>query len=211
MLYYSLANKPFVIRSFVTLFGLLNATLFYSVFNLSFQDPAILIGLMAATQLIVNYFLGKILESTHIKHWRDPLTDLSNRAFANGLFKRLKNDYSVVIIDLDHFKKYNDTYGHFAGDVLLQRVSRIFSQSMRRTDHAIRWGGEEFLLVFPRTDVKTAALIAERIKDKVHEETGATFSAGCVAVNSNYKHSLNIADQALYKAKEKRNAVVIGN
>lgn len=209
MKYYSLASKPFVIRSCVTVFGLLNALMLITVFSELLHNPLLLVGLVLLSQLIINYFLGKMLESTHIKHWTDPLTSLSNRAYASGLFKRLKGEYSVVILDLDHFKKYNDTYGHFAGDVLLQQTGRILVQSVRKTDHAIRWGGEEFMLVFPNTNKETAAAITERIKAKLFEETGATFSAGCAAVNSNYKEALDLADQALYRAKETRNTIVV--
>ncbi len=158
----------------------------------------------------------------------DPLTELYNhRFFQETLLQeftradRYKKPLSLMIIDIDFFKKFNDTYGHLVGDKVLKHVSAIYKSSMRdQIDTVARYGGEEFGVILPETSLEGAAIFAERIRKKVEEsfiqegdkKLKITLSIG-VACNSVTKCSktsdlIEAADQALYKAKaEGRNQV----
>ena len=93
----------------------------------------------------------------HLAHY-DPLTQLSNRRDALSILKReqariirSKEPSSIIICDIDHFKKINDQYGHNAGDAVLIDLAKIFTQNIREQDCVARWGGEEFLFILPQT------------------------------------------------------------
>ena len=158
----------------------------------------------------------------------DPLTELYNhRFFQETLLQeftrahRYKKPLSLMIIDIDFFKKFNDTYGHLVGDKVLKHVSSIFKSSMReQIDTVARYGGEEFGVILPETTLEGAAAFAERIRSKVEEsfipegdkKLKVTLSIGvsCISVTKCTKTSdlIEAADQALYKAKaEGRNQV----
>jgi len=153
----------------------------------------------------------------------DPLTDIPNRRGFNERLEiewahaiRDKTILSILMIDIDHFKNYNDTYGHPQGDVLLQAIAGIFRQTIvRSTDHAARWGGEEFAVLLPGTNIEGALKIAERIRSDVEKtaipcadgsETHVTISIGVYSqspepgdLSSDFVIK---ADRALYTAKE---------
>lgn len=120
--------------------------------------------------------------------------------------------HGLLMIDLDHFKTYNDTYGHSAGDELLQTVGGILSDRLRRRDIVARWGGEEFSALLPRATANDVAVIAEELRASI-EETGqikASIGVAEVDLSRPLEDSINMADQALYAAKEAgRNQVVI--
>ncbi|MEA1926640.1 MAG: diguanylate cyclase [Candidatus Auribacterota bacterium] len=162
---------------------------------------------------------------------KDELTGLPNRAY---LFKALDNELararryrrslSVVMIDLDHFKSVNDTYGHLFGDKILIRLSGTLREEIRRQDILGRYGGEEFLIILPETTGEAAAVLMERCRRKVAEtpyiedsqssSVSVTFSAGIAELTGD-DHSIEDlierADRALYKAKENgRDQVVVG-
>ena len=157
----------------------------------------------------------------------DSLTGLFNRKHIWDVLARELNTYrrhlrplSVLMIDIDHFKRYNDSYGHLAGDEVLRRVAMIFQGSLRGTDYAARHGGEEFLVVLPETDAPTAGLVAERIRKLAAAErfTGGavgvtvTVSVGVaqVALGDGAESLVRNADTALYRAKDLgRNRVVM--
>lgn len=153
----------------------------------------------------------------------DPLTGIGNRRhFDNALdreFKRAQRDntcLSIIMIDIDHFKKYNDGYGHQGGDAALRRVANILAASLsRETDVIARFGGEEFSLVLPNTDACGAMQVANNIQENIknahikHEFSDAgylTVSSGSytetVSQESDVKKWLNLSDEALYAAKE---------
>jgi diguanylate cyclase (GGDEF)-like protein len=161
----------------------------------------------------------------------DPLTKISNR---RGFEERLKAEWGqsvrertsigFMIMDIDKFKNYNDTYGHQQGDVALKSFAEIASKTlMRPVDFAARWGGEEFVILLPGTDAAGAAEVAERIRKNVEaavifteegKETRVTVSIGINAMvpdtDTVIKEFIEKADQALYKAKESgRNRFVI--
>lgn len=152
----------------------------------------------------------------------DPLTELYNHRFFQETLlqeftraERYQKPLSLMIIDIDFFKKFNDTYGHQVGDKVLKHVSVIFKHSIReQIDTVARYGGEEFGVILPETSLKGAAVFAERIRSKVEEsiipegdkELKVTLSIGvaCISNTKCLKTSdlIEAADQALYKAKE---------
>lgn len=160
---------------------------------------------------------------------RDGLTRVYNRrSFDERLeeeFKRhqrLKTDLSLLMIDLDHFKYINDTYGHLAGDMVLEKVARLFECTLRSTDFIARYGGEEFVIILPHTTENNAQMLAERIRKRI-EETNMVFDGTSFNVTASIGVSsicpagfavenglVQRADEALYEAKQNgRNRVVI--
>jgi diguanylate cyclase (GGDEF)-like protein/PAS domain S-box-containing protein len=151
----------------------------------------------------------------------DGLTGLHNRsAFDEYLtvelarMARLDIPLALLLIDLDHFKHYNDTYGHLAGDEVLRSVAQIFHLQMRRNDMAARYGGEEFALILPNTDTTEAGIVAERIRSSIeqmdllgHTITASIGVAVC-RVAQTPAQLIDQADTALYAAKRQgRNRV----
>ncbi|MGE5469051.1 MAG: diguanylate cyclase [Ignavibacteria bacterium] len=154
---------------------------------------------------------------------RDALTGLQNRLSANerlrAEFLRLKRTgraYAVLLLDIDHFKRINDSYGHEAGDQVLRQVARVLAAGTRETDFAGRFGGEEFLLLLPETDPEGALAAAEKIRAAVAEAEEATARgvtvsigvAGAALEDGNEDDAVRRADRALYDAKARgRNRV----
>jgi diguanylate cyclase (GGDEF)-like protein/PAS domain S-box-containing protein len=124
--------------------------------------------------------------------------------------------FSLILADLDHFKAVNDSLGHEAGDMVLQEFAGIVSQSIRSEDMFVRWGGEEFIILCPGSNLEAAGILAERIRHQLHRHIfpqgkRITCSFGVVEAKTHDTQSTLIsrADQALYKAKELgRNRVV---
>jgi len=163
----------------------------------------------------------------------DPLTKILNRrGFENsftlywGSAIREQKQISFMIMDIDKFKNYNDTYGHNQGDTALRSFAETASNSINRAnDFIARWGGEEFVIVLPNTDSEGAKEVAEHVRKNVEaliiptedgETTQVTVSIGISTIiptpETDSKEFLNMADQALYKAKESgRNRVVIAD
>jgi diguanylate cyclase (GGDEF)-like protein len=164
-----------------------------------------------------NFFKEKKLEylATH-----DLLTELlSRREFEKRLEASLSEadrygfPVSLMMIDLDHFKEINDTHGHSAGDEVLKRFGQILKEEKREADVAGRYGGEEFSVVLPHTELDDAKKLSERISDALKGETfagpdddfGVTCSIGLTdyAVDAETRDQLvKRADRALYRAKE---------
>ena len=136
----------------------------------------------------------------------DPLTGINNR---RGLTKQLSETdsaiYTVVLIDLDHFKSYNDTCGHIAGDHVLQAAARVLAEGMRNRDLVSRYGGEEFCLAIDGS-ASAALAIVDRIREawSASRQLPVTFSAGVAErrISEEWTHVLARADAALYEAKE---------
>ncbi|PIR01294.1 MAG: diguanylate cyclase response regulator [Nitrospinae bacterium CG11_big_fil_rev_8_21_14_0_20_45_15] len=156
----------------------------------------------------------------------DSLTGLSNRRDANEkigqeMVRSARNEksFSLVLGDIDHFKKINDTYGHEAGDFVLTKVSRLMVDAVRRQDLVSRWGGEEFLIVLPETELAGGAILAENIRQKIESEKfvyneqtmNVKMSFGVCSSGSELSMDelIKKADDNLYRAKEAgRNKVV---
>lgn len=145
----------------------------------------------------------------------DPLTGLRNRrVFEERLETDIKHAWrygtplSLLILDVDHFKNYNDAFGHPAGDEALRQVAALLLSNVRSTDLVARYGGEEFVVLLPNTEAEGALLLAERCRRAVEmanwPKGGMTISVGVAAVTPgvwNGKDLLGAADRALYEAK----------
>jgi len=154
----------------------------------------------------------------------DALTGLNNRLAANerldAEFKRMKRSgavYAALMLDIDFFKRINDSFGHDTGDQVLKRVARALSGALRETDFAARFGGEEFLVLLPETTLDDARLVAEKIRQAVEESPNpragtVTISIGLAMASPENKdeyEAVKQADEHLYRAKEAgRNRVV---
>jgi diguanylate cyclase (GGDEF)-like protein len=153
----------------------------------------------------------------------DGLTGVYNRTYALERFdhevsaaKRYRKKLSVIMFDLDHFKRVNDFHGHQIGDSVLQRVAQIFRYTMRESDLIGRYGGEEFLIVLPETDCTEAALVAERIRKDVEAQEWSepqlrvTISGGVAEYGGgNAEQLIRRADSLMYQAKQLgRNRIV---
>ena len=156
----------------------------------------------------------------------DGLTKLHNsRSFYSQLevevdrFNRYKHPLSLLLLDIDHFKEYNDNYGHLEGDKVLVRISQLIKACLRKLDTAYRYGGEEFTVILPETGGEEAGLVAERIRKTVQsekfkpeagKELGITISIGAAQYSPEEQLSTFIqrADKAMYISKQKgRNRV----
>jgi diguanylate cyclase (GGDEF)-like protein len=144
----------------------------------------------------------------------DALTGLSNRRAVEEILaseisraQRFAHDLAVVLLDLDRFKEINDSFGHGAGDVMLREVSRLLTSLARQGDTVARWGGEEFVVVLPETDLAGAQRFAERLRRTIeaHAVGEMRTSASCgVATRlpeDTVEDLIGAADQALYQAK----------
>jgi diguanylate cyclase (GGDEF)-like protein len=170
--------------------------------------------------------LGADLHAMQLLADTDGLTGLLNRrAFlplamdAMRYFKRYRRAISVLMIDIDHFKRVNDLYGHAAGDVVICQIGAIISDAIRTTDKVARFGGEEFVVLLRETDAAGAAIIAERIRQTVastvfepdSNRLMATISIGIAEAeqaDQDIDHTIERADRALYEAKSRgRNCV----
>lgn len=155
----------------------------------------------------------------------DVLTGLPNRRYLDerleseiGRARRYGKPLTLAMVDIDHFKRINDTYGHAAGDAVLRQVAHVLLAQTRDADFTARYGGEEFVLVLPETDVPAALLVAERIRKAMAaaflqlpdgRELSVTASLGIAAFrNGTADELLRHADRAMYAAKERgRNRV----
>jgi len=176
---------------------------------------------------LANLSLRERLRSQSI---RDPLTGLFNRRYLEESLDRelcgaarKQRPLAVIMLDLDHFKRFNDTFGHEAGDVVLREVGKLLQRNLRGEDIACRYGGEEFVLILVEAPIEAARQRAEQIradvKQLIVEHAGQTFGAvtlslGIAAFPEDGQTSnglVNAADQALYRAKAAgRDRVVVG-
>ncbi|PCK04561.1 MAG: GGDEF domain-containing protein [Alteromonadaceae bacterium] len=151
----------------------------------------------------------------------DALTGALNRvgireALYEGLndWKNKRQPFSFVLLDIDYFKKINDTYGHDVGDEILKGLASLFSGAVRKTDFFARWGGEEFILVCANTDLEQAVVVAELLRKKLaeaslHPDVKVTASFGVASMTeANLDLLFKQADEALFEAKaDGRNCV----
>ena len=143
---------------------------------------------------------------------QDGLTGLYNRRYFNELMtlefsklNRSQDTLSLLMIDVDDFKKYNDTNGHPAGDKLLKDAAQVFGAAVRDVDSVCRYGGEEFAILLPQADKDDAALVAERLRAQVNLYLGSTISIGIASSPADAQEAkalIDKADAALYQAKQ---------
>lgn len=181
---------------------------------------SVCIILTDATDIAISQTaLNKAVESLSESSYRDGLTSIYNRRYLDKRLatefdrcKRYKGIFSFIMLDLDHFKNVNDTYGHLAGDEVLCVVSQRISSLLRTVDVMGRYGGEEFCIILPATPIEGALILAERIRKIIadtpimHKGTAIslTVSVGVVEYDheiSNYEKIFHRADLALYFSK----------
>ena len=181
-----------------------------------FNEDGIKIGYASYRENITN---TKKLEyiSTH-----DTLTNIHNRAYFNNTIEtkiksasRYGHQFGLIILDIDHFKKVNDVFGHSVGDSVLINIAEILQINIREDDMVARWGGEEFVILLPHTEIKGAFLLAEKIRLLIEENSSidikitASLGVGVYDQKESKTEFFEKVDNALYKAKELgRNRVV---
>ncbi|HKK47717.1 MAG TPA: GGDEF domain-containing protein [Alkalispirochaeta sp.] len=147
---------------------------------------------------------------------RDRLTNLFNRRKLDSEVEevhawstRYEAEYSVIIVDIDHFKLVNDSRGHHTGDLVLQDIAGVLADNVREVDTCGRWGGEEFLIICPETDLDHARALAERLRSLVearpagnHPPVTASFGVAASREARDAEDLIRIADDRLYLAKE---------
>ena len=187
---------------------------------------------LIATRVVEQYslFLAnfRLRDALKREAIRDPLTNLYNRRYMEEALnrevqraERRKTSVGIIMLDVDHFKKFNDTHGHEAGDLVLEELGNLLQKNIRGGDIACRYGGEEFLLILPDTTLKIAAVRARELLERsrqlriAHQEQilSTTISLGVSALPE-HGHTIheivNAADAALYQAKHNgRNQVAI--
>ncbi len=140
----------------------------------------------------------------------DPLTGVSNRRALDetlvsmfAMMNRYELPFSIVIIDIDHFKKINDEQGHLYGDSILKSVAKLLDDAVRETDIVTRYGGEEFVIVMPQTPLPGSCTFSERLRQNIEQSLPLTISGGvAAAVDGDTPQTLLArADAALYSAK----------
>lgn len=197
------------------------------------NEAELMVRLKTAQRILdLESSLQKSLEEIKQLSTRDALTGVFNRGYLDQHLPneirradRYIRDLSLIMMDLDHFKKINDTWGHQAGDAVLQHCTRIIAGTIRHeVDWVARYGGEEFVLILPETDQIGCNVVAERLRSLI-AHTPCTFRDQQLAVTASFgtitrapsdtlegataDQLLNLADQCLYQAKQQgRNRVV---
>ena len=165
---------------------------------------------------IENASLRRLNEEVRMLLEKDQLTGLLTRFVFNSQIERLyvssladSMPLSLIMLDIDDFKKINDTHGHLKGDDVLRRVGSVILKNTRMSDFPIRMGGEEILILLPQTELNGAFAIAERIRRKVEEEfhgdvVNVTISLGVTQLNGNdtIESFLKRVDDAVYMSKK---------
>jgi len=172
------------------------------------------------SQIALSLASLQLRETLREQSIRDPLTRLFNRRFLEEsldreleLAKRKKQSIAIIFMDLDHFKRFNDTFGHDAGDMVLQSLADLLRTFFRATDICCRFGGEEFAIILPESSAQEAAARANALRCKVkrlrlqykHENLGPlSLSAGVASFPEHASASdelLKVADRCLYESK----------
>ena len=179
-------------------------------------------GISSASQILS---LKCNMEKLELDSNTDSLTGLYNRRYIMEKLKyeliRNKSNFSIIIADIDFFKKVNDNFGHDCGDYVLKMISQSMQIVMRKTDSVCRWGGEEFLILLPETKIESAHILAQRIRviieGQIMEYEGVqvsitmTFGVTVNKDNEMIRDTIKRADKALYEGKKQgRNCVILG-
>lgn len=186
---------------------------------------ALIFGVLGTIRTEKDEELARSMEMLKEISIHDSLTGLKNRRYFSHIFHdecarslRKNEPLTLLFLDIDHFKRINDTHGHYVGDLVLKKLGSYLLQHCRPYDTAVRWGGEEFLLLLISANEQTAAHFAERLRHGVGEEISREFdmpitiSIGLAEYQQNdtLESITDRADQALYHAKKTgRNRVVV--
>jgi len=195
----------------------------------SFLTVTLLFGFYEYSRQQSYNHIQELSQNYEKQAMHDDLTNLPNRrgirVYLNHEYSRLlrsKEPFSILVCDIDHFKQVNDDHYHDGGDFVLTSLSAFFIKQTRQQDIVARWGGEEFLVLLPNTNLENAAVVAEKIREQVENHTihykdktiKITISIGVneVTPNVNIDQAINIADHLLYLAKkEGRNKTISAN
>ncbi|MDJ0622496.1 MAG: GGDEF domain-containing protein [Desulfocapsaceae bacterium] len=185
---------------------------------------ALIFGVLGTIRAEKDEELARSMEKLKEISIHDPLTGLKNRRYFSHIFHdecarslRKNEPLSLLFLDIDHFKRINDTHGHFFGDLVLKKLGGYLLEHCRPYDTAVRWGGEEFLLLLISADEQSAKSFAERLRSGVEAEMGREFDTHITISiglseyqqNDTLESITDRADQALYHAKNSgRNRVV---
>ncbi|WHH59239.1 GGDEF domain-containing protein [Petroclostridium sp. X23] len=167
---------------------------------------------------------GSIIQELYNNSYKDALTGIQNRrCFYMRIIDEMEKvrtrntPLSLLMIDIDNFKPINDTYGHDAGDEVLKQIAAVLKENVKNTETLSRWGGEEFTILLPDTNVEDAMKFADKIRSNIWEHRfkyeditiKLTISIGVASINEvmDIGQFIKVADSALYKAKEKKNFV----
>ncbi|HEY1077891.1 MAG TPA: diguanylate cyclase [Fontimonas sp.] len=175
---------------------------------------------LCTTRLVLHYFQQASRQHAALLKLAtiDPLTGLYNRRQIGERARqmvaecqRYKQPLSIILCDVDHFKSINDRFGHEAGDEVLLRIGGILGQGVRSIDCVGRWGGEEFLLLLPQTDLDSATLVAERLRTRIAVQfeskapndppVTATMGVSLFRPSDTLEKAISRADAALYAGK----------
>jgi len=170
-----------------------------------------LVGVGLTIIVVILNLLNSLYQANKLKRtaFYDPLTRCHNRHYLESHIKtnlywyKIRHaGYAMIVFDIDHFKRVNDTLGHLAGDQVLKQVADIVKRSLRDTDEFIRWGGDEFVILL---DMKAeeAISIADRIQQHIAKESDISLSIGITDISEqdSFKSAMDRADAALYEAK----------
>jgi diguanylate cyclase (GGDEF)-like protein len=192
----------------------------YVAFDADNLEPCATIARQLAATIKTSRLHAQVTELS----LRDPLTGVHNRRYFDLFLnseinrsRRLGKGMAVIILDIDYFKKYNDTFGHPAGDKVIQNVAFCIKEGRRNADVVARIGGEEFALILPETHVEGALIVAEKIRETIRTspdlENPITVSMGISALTKTgvkAEELVKQADLALYEAKQTgRNRVCV--
>ena len=169
---------------------------------------------ISATAIQNAYYVERVRQLAYI----DGLTGIFNRRFFEMRIaeemeraRRYEGGMAVIMMDIDHFKRLNDEFGHLLGDEVLRQVSSVFSQHLRKVDIVCRYGGEEFAILLPQTSVEQALNVAEKLRKEIAAwqfpgvPRAVTISAGASAYPAHgdgRDDLVKAADAALYAAKQ---------
>jgi diguanylate cyclase len=169
------------------------------------------LGFVAGAWVLLAELLGRLqrrhaemVARLRVDSDTDPLTGLANRRGMERFLAEAEPGDTLILFDLDHFKRINDQRGHAAGDVVLQTFGRVLSEQLRTRDRAARSGGEEVVALLRSAEGRLGAEVTERVRQALAESCpGVTFSAGLAVVGSGQSaaEALEAADRAMYRAK----------
>ncbi len=217
---------------FIYIYGIILLYFISVVYNPSLLESTVITDAVSnnviawiASIVIYRKFKNEFINQKTIEEKNKKLKEISDEDRLTGIYNRRKleeilkenynnslrynNKFSIILLDLDHFKNVNDNYGHQIGDKVLQEVSSLLLEKIRKVDYCGRWGGEEFLIILPETDLASAVKLAKRLRSEIGnyeftkvQNITSSFGVSTYSSNKDIKEIINAADEALYKAKD---------
>jgi len=195
----------------------------YHFYLLSIYFLVILIFISRLINTKYNNFLDHIASRLKFEKesLTDPLTGLPNRRHMEIFMekfmpasRRSGHEFQVVMLDIDYFKKFNDTYGHIQGDKVLVDLASIVNENIHNSDFFVRYGGEEFILILTAINTEDSLSFLEMLSRKIENQLHVTVSLGLASskLSNNFDQLINLSDKAMYQSKKNgRNQLTIAN